>query len=318
MPPYAQPQPERLAPQAPMKVERHSPSPPEIQEPPRPQTEALQPQPIRSIASKAKSIFTPIDGPNSLSSWGFSGNRDEPRSSQETTPNKTTSPESTSKPLPTSAPKPPQFAAPGRTDSMTSAGGSSKRPRLNLQIPNEPSDDESGPTAGASPQPSSDTATAAAQSKTSEQPNTSHTGVVLPPPSPSASALLSAGASGPGNPFARPLPPGAASNTSGAYATNNNIETPISALPSRFLNEGMLPSPSSFYPEWGFSRSGGGDGNMLPSPLTFPTPVQGTGSGFSAVTRDQAEDSFDRKRKTPDPDATPVESGREKKLKAGS
>ena len=96
----------------------------------------------------------------------------------------------------------------------------------------------------------------------------------------------------------------------------------MSALPSRFLPEGMLPSPSSFYPEWGFTRSAGGDGNMLPSPLTVPTPIQGLGSssGFGNVSKDGivgggasgGADSGeggggggDRKRKTPDGDLTP-------------
>jgi MADS-box transcription factor len=67
------------------------------------------------------------------------------------------------------------------------------------------------------------------------------------------------------------------------------METPISALPSRFVENGLLPSPSSFYPEWGFGR----DANMLPSPLNFQTPVVPNGPSF----RDEAAD---RKRKTSD------------------
>jgi MADS-box transcription factor len=39
----------------------------------------------------------------------------------------------------------------------------------------------------------------------------------------------------------------------------------------------LLPSPSSFYPEWNFR---GGDGNTLPSPLNFATPVVGSGPSF--------------------------------------
>ncbi len=58
----------------------------------------------------------------------------------------------------------------------------------------------------------------------------------------------------------------------------NNIETPISALPSRFMSDNLLPSPSTFYPEWGFGRSA--DANMLPSPLNFQTPVVGNGQGW--------------------------------------
>lgn len=66
------------------------------------------------------------------------------------------------------------------------------------------------------------------------------------------------------------------------------METPISALPSRFVEGNLLPSPSSFYPDWGFGR----ESNMLPSPLTFQTPVVTNGPGF----RDEDE----RKRKTSD------------------
>jgi MADS-box transcription factor len=56
-----------------------------------------------------------------------------------------------------------------------------------------------------------------------------------------------------------------------------NGETPVSALPSRFLTNELLPSPSSFYPDWNFR---GGDSNTLPSPLNFATPVVGSGPSF--------------------------------------
>ncbi len=66
----------------------------------------------------------------------------------------------------------------------------------------------------------------------------------------------------------------------------------MSALPSRFVADNLLPSPSSFYPDWGFGGRGGGhDSNMLPSPLTFPTPVvqvgapQGWGRPSSSIDR---------------------------------
>jgi MADS-box transcription factor len=76
-------------------------------------------------------------------------------------------------------------------------------------------------------------------------------------------------------------------------ANNQNMETPISALPSRFVSDALLPSPSSFFPEWGFSRNGP-DTNMLPSPLTFPTPAAQTGPGFAR------EEDSDKKRKNSD------------------
>lgn len=61
--------------------------------------------------------------------------------------------------------------------------------------------------------------------------------------------------------------------------SNNNIDTPtpISALPSRFMsNDGLLPSPSSFYPEWGLGlmSAGGGNGVSSPGGMFQPTPVR--------------------------------------------
>jgi MADS-box transcription factor len=56
-----------------------------------------------------------------------------------------------------------------------------------------------------------------------------------------------------------------------------NVDTPASALPSRFLNTEFLPSPSTFYQDWNFR---GNDSNTLPSPLNFATPVVGSGPSF--------------------------------------
>jgi MADS-box transcription factor len=85
------------------------------------------------------------------------------------------------------------------------------------------------------------------------------------------------------------------------------IDTPVSALPSRFMTNDFLPSPSSFYPEWNFN---GREGNTLPSPLNFATPVVGTGPSF--LREDSGEKAGGaaagttlgsiNKRKTPDPD----------------
>ncbi|KAL1626979.1 resistance to lethality of mkk1p386 overexpression [Diplodia seriata] len=160
-----------------------------------------------------------------------------------------------------------------------------KRPRLKVQIPDEHSEAENTHASGSPKDYSTTGPTPARGSK--ETSNAS--GVVLPPPSPSASALLSAGATGPPNPFARPAPPvNNANNNSSQHNRNETMETPVSALPSRFMTGDLLPSPSSFYPEWGF---GNNSSNMLPSPLTFQTPVVQNGPSF----RDDPEE---RKRKT--------------------
>lgn len=251
-----------------------------------------QPKPL-STAARNHSIFTPIDDSRSLLAqhWGSSSNA-EPATSQPAvaikmenppraqsidvssmgrpngvngaTPGPPQPPPVTSQPQRTaSTPLIPSIhppIPPSRTNSMQA---NPRRPRLQVQIPSEDSGDEK--TAGSSPQ-----ATAAATMTPIRE---GHTGVVLPPPSPSAGALLSAGATGPPNPFARPPPP----QVNGQYGGRNDLETPISALPSRFVSDQLLPSPSSFYAQWGF---GGRDDNMLPSPLAFPTPLAANGPSF--------------------------------------
>ncbi|KYK54360.1 srf-type transcription factor [Drechmeria coniospora] len=156
------------------------------------------------------------------------------------------------------------FTPPSRPGSVkvggSLAGSRSRGPRLTVQIPDEASEPGSGTGESNSPHNTTSTPTLAPQR------HNSHSSVVLPPPSPSATALLSAGASGPPNPFARPPP----------HQTVNG-DTPVSALPSRFLNNELLPSPSSFYPDWNFR---GSDSNTLPSPLNFATPVVGSGPSF--------------------------------------
>ena len=116
---------------------------------------------------------------------------------------------------------------------------------------------------------------------------------------------LSAGASGPPNPFARPHPPNQGGAPGAGRGGNvNEIETPVSALPSRFMTNELLPSPSSFYPEWNFR---GGDGNTLPSPLNFATPVVGSGPSFL---HDSAGGGV--KRKSPDAEEGSGEAKRAK------
>jgi transcription factor RLM1 len=177
---------------------------------------------------------------------------------------------------------PPQ--PPSRTNSLQT-----NRPRLKVQIPNEGSDDEKQ-TGGSSPHVGPNNAVTPIRA-----------GAVLPPPSPSAaSALLSAGASGPPNPFARPAPPA----TNGTFGGNrSDLETPISALPSRFMSEQLLGSPGSF-DYWSFGKD-----NTLPSPLAAinfgQTPVAQNGPSFR-------DDDPDRKRKVSDP----VEENMAKRIKA--
>jgi len=167
----------------------------------------------------------------------------------------------------------PIIAPPTRASTAPDA----KRPRLKVQIPSEASGDEAATA-------DSDAASTSQLHLTTgpQQQQGQHSHVVLPPPSPSTNTLLSAGAQGPPNPFARPAPP---MSTNPHAANRENIETPMTALPSRFMQE-MLPSPSTFYSDWGFGRSN--DSNMLPSPLNFQTPVVGNGSGWREEDRKRA------------------------------
>ncbi|RMJ25034.1 Transcription factor [Aspergillus sp. HF37] len=259
------------------------------------------PQPM-SISSKSRSIFTPIDDRGSVLARHFpiappveSPRSDLPVKAEST--HEDSEGRSFSHPAP---PAPPRYVTePQRTQSMptvpdikpparTNSGQlPSKRPQLKVQIPSESSDRGSATAESTSRDSAGKSATPA------KNPDTNQSGVVLPPPSPSAGAILSAGAQGPPNPFARPPPPAAATQNNNAFNGNNNIETPISALPSRFVSDALLPSPSSFFPEWGIGRSGP-DTNMLPSPLTFPTPAVQSGPGFSR------DDERERKRKSPE------------------
>ncbi|KAF3050310.1 hypothetical protein E8E11_010388 [Didymella keratinophila] len=281
------------------------PSPPaqhDFQSPPLP-----QPKPLH--ASMKHSIFTPIDDSTSMlaAHWGGGGStvipprsdvqaikqenrsqsidvagisRLQPNGAQPSQPPKASSPQPPPQPLRTqSTSAVPPIAPPTRTNSLQM---DKNKPKLRVQIPSEHSDGGSA-TADSSPKDSISGQTPARSTDASHS-----SGVVLPPPSPSANSLLSAGATGPPNPFARPAPP---TNNNSYGSSNRDMDTPISALPSRFVENGLLPSPSSFYPEWGFGR---GDSNMLPSPLTFQTPVVTNGPSFAR------DDSADRKRKTSD------------------
>lgn len=299
---------------------------PQPQPPQQPQAMASPPQPkqepqqenepgrlAKPLPAKSRSIFTPIDDSRSLLAqhWGLGKSSDsrevkmekENRSQsvdvsamhpRNKPPEDITSPLRKASTMPQRNSLPSDIQAPSRGNS---AQMGAKRPRLKVQIPSEQSDGGSA-TAESSPRESGGTASETPAKASTEASHSS--GVVLPPPSPSASAILSAGAQGPPNPFARPHPPSHNNpNNGGSFSSsNNNIETPISALPSRFVSDALLPSPSSFYPEWGFGRSGDGGGNMLPSPLTFQTPVVGNGPSF--LREEEGERERERKRKSPE------------------
>ena len=258
----------------------------------------------KAVSSKSRSIFTPIDDRGSVLArhFPFGSNVESPRSD---IPVKNEhGPEGPAQPPPLLSQKAQsvpaitdvkEIKAPARTNSGQLP---SKRPQLKVQIPSENSDRGSATGESTSRDSAGKTHTPGKDGN--------HTGVVLPPPSPSAGVILSAGAQGPPNPFARPPPPSTTAQNNNAYNTNNNIETPISALPSRFVSDALLPSPSSFFSEWGFGRTGP-DSNMLPSPLTFPTPAVQSGPSFAR------EDEQDRKRKSPEGGAS--QDGASKKTK---
>ncbi|KAI1338838.1 hypothetical protein F5Y15DRAFT_99470 [Xylariaceae sp. FL0016] len=274
----------------------HEPQPPPSMEPALAQQPERPSQPLLDTASAIKklpqrkqhSIFTPIDENRSVLSQHLAAFHAEPRIKDEGgSRSQSVDAGTVSRTKPTSPPSHPQlantsnlpkarnsvsamseaaFTPPSRSSSLK-VGGGGPRPRLKVQIPDEASDAGSNntaeETATTSPRGTADTSAQPIRRNGVEAP-----GVVLPPPSPSASALLSAGATGPPNPFARPAP---------QSQSNMNIDTPVSALPSRFLNNEFLPSPSSFYPDWNFR---GNDSNTLPSPLNFATPVAGSGPSF--------------------------------------
>jgi len=305
--PAQQPPPQ---PQPQQQQQAHIPSPPQPKQGHRvPDDQRMQ----NPAASKSRSIFTPIDDSRSLLAqhWGIGKTTTEPKEvkrekeqSQFASIENVPPQQQASKPASPPRAKPQgempgprrtnstqEFAPPSRTNS---AQLGAKRPKLKVHIPEEQSDTGGAATGESSKEQSGGTATDIPAKGSN---HSSGTGVVLPPPSPSASAILSAGAQGPPNPFARPHPPMATSQQSNQPSNNernNSIDTPISALPSRFVADGLLPSPSSFYPEWAFGRSGGESANILPSPLNFQTPVTNGGPSFGR------EDEGDKKRKSPE------------------
>ncbi|KAG9521587.1 hypothetical protein KCV07_g3548, partial [Aureobasidium melanogenum] len=256
-----------------------------------------QPRPLPAHA-RSHSIFTPVDDSRSLLAqhWGGSSSNyrepvikteaprshsvdvsSAPRQRADDAASTTTEPTAVVGPPPAVSNPTMQAPPPGppqRTGSLSAipgpirpggAAAEAKRPRLKVQIPSEQSD---GGSATADSSPKDGSAATATPMRVGQ-------GVVLPPPSPSTNAVLSAGASGPPNPFARPAPP--ISTNPHVNRERDHIETPLSALPSRVMDGNhLLPSPSSFWPDAWFGR----DNNMMPSPLNFQTPVVLSGPGF--------------------------------------
>lgn len=302
--------------------------------PPQPQTQ--MPDTVKRNSVKARSIFTPIDEGRSILSqhWGPSTTAtvEAPKPQNPSHMNSVAASRAQSVDVGSMArqngngPSPPraqthnknrnismssmsEFAPPSRTGS---AQMGAKRPRLKVQIPDEPSDGGSG-TADSSPRDTTGSAGQASQRAGTEGSHSS--GVVLPPPSPSTN-ILSAGATGPPNPFARPHPPNQVQNQNQNQTQNQMqmqsqnqnqgqshvIDTPVSALPSRFMANEFLPSPSSLFSDWG--------GNTLPSPLNFQTPIVSSGPSFL---RDEPGLGMNGKRKTPEGEME--ENGEPKRIK---
>ncbi|KAK9367850.1 hypothetical protein V1509DRAFT_566057 [Lipomyces kononenkoae] len=215
---------------------------------------------------------------------------------------------------------PPNFIDGGSGMTASVPAGTNMRPKLKLRIP----PDETDPVSNSHVQkahnaqaPSTDPSTAVSSSPSQDNnsapplsaaKDVSSPVVLLPPPSPST--YLNANTlGGPGNPFARPASlstagasgpshvfaqsTSGAANTSASNVTsmpNAREQTPISALPSRYVSD-LLPSPSTLYTpaEWGlqFSAKNGMLGqDLLPSPLQFHTPV--VSSAAQSFARDRS------------------------------
>lgn len=304
----------------------------------------LQPRPLGPQGSSTHSIFTPIDDSRSLLAqhWGgssaLSGGHDEGRSwstDRSPQPHYKSPPRSnnidpriteasTSKPGPAPATRSrsrsPSNAREGQkmTRSNTMQSDRSKpRLKLKVQIPGEPGE--------ASVEVSAVDSTAMSAGLASAGPS-QQKGVVLPPPSPSArNPLLSAGATGPNNPFAwaKPSIPASSGNNNNNSNSGGNgngansqgasrdiMETPLSALPSRVMDPNgqnqMLPSPSELWSIWGAPRPN--NDNMMPSPIQFNnTPVLQSVPNFRELAP-----SDDRKRRA---DGEAAQAGLEKRIK---
>jgi MADS-box transcription factor len=293
-----------LPPASSLEPSEPAPLPPPAERPPLPILRTTMPKKLPQ--RKGHSIFTPIDdNRTSILSQHFSffaeskDSKSDPNSSPprhrlgDAAARRRTSPSPLrvrSRPEPISEEPSSLSASSSRSDSLKIPPGppsAGVRPQLKVQIPITASEANTPASAGGSVSP---------QTATSATVKNKHN-IVLPPPSPSApasaSALLSAGATGPPNPFARPPPQNRFGDGNG---TAMNVDTPASALPSRFLNSEFLPSPSGFYQEW--SLRANNESNTLPSPLNFTTPLNAAGPSF--LREEPANVLAIGKRKSPD------------------
>lgn len=197
-------------------------------------------------AIKSRSMFTPVATRSSALAAHFAGIRQEPKQSALRTLSIGALPENIA-----AQPHEDLQASPTSLAEF-SQRAQSARPRLKVQIPNDGTSDGGSIT---SPGRTAEGEAISSGNKDSSD-GASNSGVHLPPPSPSNA--YQPGSNGSLNPFASTAP--------------RPEQTPLSAAaPSRFAGD-LLPSPSSFYPEWSASFGRGADA-MLPSPLNFQTPV---------------------------------------------
>lgn len=272
-------------------------------------SQAFAPTNTPALGTKSRSVFTPIDDNTSILAHDFGLIERSPGRSVSNKPashNSELSSETSARSASTSAipqrtqslPVPPPNFVPPSTGQpsqvSTQPSCEVKRPKLKVQIPGE-----------------SPASVASADEKDDEEPqgqNLVNTGVgrgvknpvVLPPPSSdtnsNANNSPSAGAQGPPNPFAKlpPLTPGAttggppstttAPNSNSQNGGNNNVETPLAVLPSRFISDALLPSPSTLYPELNFGRLLAGNGTSGNTPTSAVAPTSAAVVSSSAAT----------------------------------
>jgi MADS-box transcription factor len=170
------------------------------------------------------------------------------------------------------SPPPITTTTPGSTSNSVTGG---QRPKLSLHIPDDEDPSQQAEDSGGSATPGTaspeinragDRQDSTRRERNSDPENQRHessTGESYFLPPPSSSTLLPNGRlSGPGL---------------GGFDNNNNSGgTPLSALPSRYAGD-MLPSPSTFYPEFYGNLSSAGTSNIRGgfSGIMNGTPVVG-------------------------------------------